>query len=72
MISAIAGVISLLLNKLLSSIIGPGFSMPICLAAGIAIYMLLLVVTRAFREEELEEMAGGWILMKLAERLHYM
>ena len=71
-ISAIAGVISLLLNKLLSSIIGPGFSMPICLAAGIAIYMLLLVVTRAFREEELEEMAGGWILMKLSERLHYM
>ena len=46
--------------------------MPICLAAGIAIYMLLLVVTRAFREEELEEMAGGWILMKLSERLHYM
>ncbi len=71
-ISAVTGVISLLLNKLLSSIIGQGFSMLICLAAGIVIYMLLLVVTRAFREEELEEMAGGWILMKLSERLHYM
>ncbi len=48
------------------------FSMLICLVIGVVIYMLLLVVARAFREEELEEMTGGWILIKLSERLRYM
>ena len=38
---------------------------------GAAIYMVLLVVLRAFESGELEEMAGGRILTMLAGLLHF-
>lgn len=70
--AAISGVAALLLNKFLSSLVGLTFSMLICLIPAIGIYLLLLIVTRALREEELEEMAGGRLVIWLAEKLHYM
>lgn len=68
--SAIAGIIAMLLNKVFIPILGEAVSMIICLLVSIIIYMVLLIVTRAFREGELEEMTGGRILIMLAGLLH--
>lgn len=64
--SAIAGVIAMLLNKVFAPMVGMTISLLICLLAAIAVYMVLLVATRAFKKEELEEMPGGRILILLA------
>lgn len=68
--SAISGVIAMLLNKVFAPMLGTTISMIICLLVGIISYMVLLLVTRAFRDGELEEMAGGRILIMLAGILH--
>lgn len=68
--SAVSGVIAMLLNRGLAPILGKTVSMLICLLTAIVAYMILLVITRAFQDEELEEMAGGRILIMLAGILH--
>ncbi len=60
-----------MLNKVLFSLIGAGFSLLLCLAVGIVLYMVFLVVLRAFKSRELEEMAGGSVFSLLAELLHF-
>ncbi|MCM1135655.1 MAG: polysaccharide biosynthesis C-terminal domain-containing protein [Clostridium sp.] len=70
--AAVSGVAALLLNRLLSSLVGTTISMVVCLVIAIAVYMILLIVTRALKEEELEEMTGGRLYIKLAESIHYM
>lgn len=68
--AAIAGVIAMLLNKVFEPLLGSLISMLICFVAALLVYLLLLTVTRAFRDEELDEMAGGFLLRKAAELLH--
>ncbi|MCM1126764.1 MAG: polysaccharide biosynthesis C-terminal domain-containing protein [Lachnospiraceae bacterium] len=70
--AAIAGVAAMLLNKLFEPLLGPLLSMMICLIAAVAVYLLLLTITRAFKDEELDEMAGGFLFRRLAELLHIM
>ncbi len=70
--SAIAGAVMLPLDKLFSSILGSAGSLAICLPVAILIYVLLLVVTRAFREDELEEMPGGRVFARLARNMHFL
>ena len=69
--AAVSGFIALVLNKVLFSLIGAGFSLLLCLAVGIVLYMVFLVVLRAFKSRELEEMAGGSVFSLLAELLHF-
>lgn len=69
--SAVSGVAALLLNKVFAPLVGSVISLVICLVAAVAIYLVLLVLLRAFKEEELEEMAGGRILIMLAGLLHF-
>ncbi len=69
--AAVSGFIALVLNKVLFSLIGAGFSLLLCLAVGIVLYMVFLVVLRAFKSRELEEMAGGGVFSLLAELLHF-
>ncbi len=69
-VSAISGVIAMLLNKVFMPILGASISMIICLLVGILSYMILLLAARAFRDGELEEMAGGRIMIMLAGILH--
>lgn len=64
--SAVSGVIAMLLNKVFAPMLGKTISMIICLLVAIISYMVLLLVTRAFRDGELEEMAGGRIMIMLA------
>ncbi|WP_160559205.1 polysaccharide biosynthesis C-terminal domain-containing protein [Parablautia muri] len=70
--SAVAGLAALLLNKVLLSLLGAVPSLVICILVGAAVYMVLLVVLRAFESGELEEMAGGRLLMMLADLLHFV
>lgn len=68
--AAISGVIAMLLNKVFEPMTGSLISMIICLIAAILSYLLILVVARAFRVDEMDDMAGGWLLMRLSELLH--
>ncbi len=68
--SAVSGVAAMLLNKLFMPLLGTIISMVICIFIGVIVYLLLLLVMRAFQEEELEEMAGGRVLLMLSRLLH--
>lgn len=68
--AAISGVIAMLLNKVLAPMLGAAVSMLICFLLSCVVYTVLLIVTRSFQEGELEEMAGGRILIMLAGFLH--
>ncbi len=61
----------MLLNKVFTPMLGAAVSMIICLLTAIIVYLVLLVVTRAFDEGELEEMAGGRILIRLMGMLRF-
>lgn len=64
--SAIAGGIAMLLNKLLVALLGAGITLLIIIPVCVVIFLVLLIVTRSFDAQEMEEMAGGRILMMLA------
>ena len=70
--AAISGVIAMLLNKVFEPFLGSLISVLICSIAAVAVYLFLLIITRAFKDEELDEMAGGFLLRKAAELLHIM
>ncbi len=63
--AAIAGILAMVLNKVAGPL-GALISMLISLAAAIAVYLVILIFLRAFRNEELDEMAGGFLFKKLA------
>lgn len=69
---AIAGLIIMLVNKGLTSVAGTTISLVVCLPVGIILYMILLIVTRAVTEAELESMPGGGILMQLGRLMRFM
>lgn len=69
--SAISGIIAMLLNKVFMPMLGAAVSLLICLFIAIIVYLVLLIVTRAFDEGELDEMAGGRVLIMMAGMLHF-
>lgn len=70
--AALAGLVSMLLNMGISSFAGTTIALVVSLLAGIAIYMVLLVATRAVNRQELENIAFGGILIRLGEWIHFM
>lgn len=70
--SAIAGLIVMLLNKAVAPATGKELSLLICLPIGILIYLILLIVARGVKEEELRDMWGGSVLIGLGKLLHFM
>ena len=66
--ASIAGILAMALDKVTRPL-GALLSMLISLLAGVAVYLVILVFLRAFRDEEMEEMAGGFIFRKLARLL---
>lgn len=70
--SGIAGLIVMLLNHAFAPATGKEISLLICLPAGILIYLVLLIVARGVREEELHDMWGGTLLIRLGRLLHFM
>lgn len=69
---AVAGLLAMLLNKGLSTLAGTAVAFIICLPVGIVLYMVLLIVTRAVTEEELEDMILGGILIQLGRWMRFM
>lgn len=70
--SGIAGLIVMLLNKAIAPATGKEIALLICLPLGILIYLILLVVARGVKEEELHDMWGGTLLIWLGRLLHFM
>lgn len=68
--AAIAGVIAMLLNRVFEPLLGSLISMLLCLVVSVFVYFILLTITRAFRDDELDEMAGGFLLRKVSGLLH--
>lgn len=70
--AGIAGLIIMVLNRLLSPLIGSTISLVICLPIGIAVYLVLLILVRGVGIEELQDMTGGAFMIKIGELLHFM
>lgn len=70
--AAVAGIIVMLLDKVLAGAFGSLVSMLVCIPIGIVVYMILLVVTRSVTSHEAEEMIGGRIFQALAGLLHFL
>lgn len=70
--AALCGIIMMLLNKALISLVGAGLSFLICLLVGILGNFILLLALRGIRREEFEVFPGGRILCKFAEILHFL
>lgn len=68
--AAVSGLVAMLLCKLLLSLLGNAVTLLICLVVGLLVYNVLLVVLKGVKEEELREMPGGGILLRLWERVH--
>lgn len=68
--AAVSGVLAMLLNKGVEPLAGALVSMLVSLLAAVAVYLVLLTVLRAFRADEMGEVAGGFLLRKLTELLH--
>ena len=70
--AAISGIAVMLLNRLITSFAGTTIALIVSLPLGIVIYMVLLIVTKAVTEKELENMTGGRILLMLGRWMRFM
>ena len=70
--AAVSGIMMLLLNKALVSLVGEGVAFLICLLVGVVANFILLLALRGIRREEMETFPGGRILCKFGEILHFL
>ncbi len=70
--AAIAGLISMLLNKAFLSLLGNLATLIICVIFGTLAYLIILFALKDFSEEELEIMSGGNILLTIGRMLRLM
>lgn len=71
-VAGISGLIGMLLNKVFLPHIGSFLSLLICLLTSVIVYIILLLVSRGLRQEELQDMPGGEALIWISKRLHLM
>lgn len=69
--SAASGLVGMLC-KVMISWAGGIATFLICIIVCILIYIVLMIVLRGIREDELEEMPGGRVIVVLAERVHLL
>lgn len=70
--SAASGLVGMLLCKVMISWAGGIATFLVCIIVCILIYIVLMIVLRGIREDELEEMPGGRVIVVLAERVHLL
>ena len=70
--AAATGLIVMLLNKALLSLLGNTASLIVCLLIAISLYTVLLLALKDFTEEELEIMPCGNLVLLLARKLRLM
>lgn len=67
-----AGLIVLLLCKALLGLVGNIIMLILSLPIGIIVYNVLLILLRGVREDELENMPGGKVIIFFAEKVHLL
>lgn len=70
--SGVSGLAGLLLSRVMLSWAGGIATSLICIIVCILIYLVLMIVLRGIREDELEDMPGGRIIIVLAERMRLL
>lgn len=68
--ACVAGLLALLICRLLLGVAGNAVTLLVCLLVCLAVYNGLLFLFKAVKEEELREMPGGGFLLRLWERTH--
>ncbi len=70
--AGISGLLGMLLSKALLSFAGHVVTLIICAVICIVVYNILIVLLKGVREDELEDMPGGKIIIAIAVRLRLM
>lgn len=70
--AALSGIVMMLLNKAFSNLVGGAASFILCLLIGMLMNLLLLLVLKGIRREELMMFPGGRSLIKFAEIIHLL
>ena len=70
--AAIAGLIVMLLNKALVAVLGTTIALVICLPVGVTAYLVLVIVTRAVNERDMQNIRGGGVLLAVARLMHFI
>lgn len=71
-VACIAGILNMLLGKVLTPHLGNLFTLLVCLILSGALYWAGLLLLRNFREQELEVIPGGKWINSLGQMLHVM
>lgn len=70
--SGVSGLAGMLLSKVMISWAGGIITFFVCIIVCILIYLVLMIVLRGIREDELEDMPGGRIIIGLAEKMRLL
>lgn len=70
--SGVSGIVGMLLGKVMISWAGGIATFFVCIIVCILIYLVLMIALRGIREDELEDMPGGRIIIVLAERMRLL
>ena len=67
--AAVTGLVAMLLGRVLAPHLGEAFTLLILLLLGFALYWILLLLLRNFREQEIENVPGGKLIRLLGQML---
>ena len=70
--AGLSGLVGMLLNKMMLAWAGNTATFLVCFVVCVFIYFVLMIVLKGIREDELEDMPGGRIVIALAEKIHLM
>lgn len=70
--AGVSGLVGMLLCKLLLSLVGNVITLLLCLPVCLIVYNILLILLKGIREDELEDMPGGMLIVFLAKKVHLM
>ena len=70
--AGLSGLAGMLLNKVMLAWAGNTATFLVCFVVCAFIYFVLMIVLKGIREDELEDMPGGRIVIALAEKVHLM
>ena len=68
-VTAVTGLVCMLLGRVVTPHLGEAFSAVIIFVLGFALYWVLLMLLRNFREQELETIPGGKLIRALGQML---
>ena len=70
-LAAVAGVITMLINRFLTPAAGRVVGTIVCVVVGILVYVILLLAARNMKEEELNSSLFGKLLLRLGIWIHF-